>query len=113
MHVRPEAAVEFQKALHQKRCQQKGHRQSQGIYRKQEYALHQRILFSGNSKDRGQDGAQAGSPAEGKSEADHEGADRSAAAFHTVEAGIGVESLDLENASEMQPEENNDNSGDA
>src|ERR1039458_2284827 len=84
VHVRAEAAVKLQKALHQKRRQQKRHSQSKRIYREQQDPLDQRILFSGDGEDRGQDRDRTRRPAEGKRKTDHERANRSTASFHAM-----------------------------
>ena len=60
MHVRAEAAVKLEKALHQKRCHQKRHGQSKRIYREQQDAFHQRILFAGDGENRGRIGPRHG-----------------------------------------------------
>src|SRR5271170_8321580 len=66
MHMRAEAAVKLQKALHQKRSQQKRHSESERIDREQKDPFYQRVLFSGDGEDCGQDRAQARSPTEGE-----------------------------------------------
>src|SRR6202034_4905936 len=53
-------------------------------------------------------GTETRGPAESECETDHECAYGSAAALHAVQTSVGIERFDLENAGQVQPEENND-----
>src|SRR5580704_8150708 len=102
MHLGAEAAVELEKALHQERGQQERHGESKRIYREEESSFDQRALLRGDGKNSRQNRAQARSPAESKGEPNHKCPERSAAAFHVVQASVCIESLDLENARKVQ-----------
>src|SRR5258708_21258349 len=113
MHVRAEAAVKFQKTLHQKRGQQKRYGQPERIYPQEESAFEQRAFLRSYSENSRQNWAQARSPAESKGEANHKRTEGSIAAFHIMQASIRIKRIDLEDAGQVQSEENDDDARDS
>src|SRR5579883_2211954 len=99
-----EAAVKLEEALDAKRSQQEGHRQAERIHGQQQDALRDRALRGRQPEDDRQDRAHARRPAESEGKPDHERPPGSAAPLYSMQAGVGIERLDLEDPGQVQPE---------
>src|SRR5260370_7018259 len=105
------AAVKREKAVNPQRGQQKGHRQPQRINPQQQYALADGVFRSGEGKNDREDGANAGRPAEGKSKTHQKGADCAAAALQPVQAFVGIQQFDGDQAGQVQSKDDDDHAG--
>src|SRR5579885_968984 len=101
VHVRAEAAVKLEEALDAKRSQQEGHRQAERIHGQQQDALRDRALRGRQPEDDRQDRAHARRPAESEGKPDHERPPGSAAPLYSMQAGVGIERLDLEDPGQV------------
>src|SRR5664279_2873972 len=108
MKMTPELGVKRQKAIDSKRSQQERYCQAHRVNRQQQYPFEDGLLGAGENEDGSQDGADAGSPAKGKGETDRERAPGAGTALYLVQSLVGVERLDLEQASEVQAKDDDD-----
>jgi len=112
MQVHAKARVKSQKTLDAERRNKKWYRQSQRINREQENPFAHRTLRRGEREDGGEDRPDAGRPAESEGKADGECPGDGFALYRLVDAGVRIEILDLQQAGEVQSEEDDDRAGD-
>src|SRR5579872_6728291 len=115
MQMLSESAIKTQKPIDAQGRKQERYRQSHGIDCKQKHTFGNRALRGSQRQDSGQNGADAGRPAESKSEADEERAPdtvAAATATYIVHASIGVQKLDLDQPSQVQTEDDDDDTSD-
>jgi len=113
VHVEFEAVVELQKTLDAERSQQEWYGQSGRVNGKKKDTLPDGVLSGGESQHYREDGPTQGVHPKAKAKPITNAPPRGGTAFQVMEPRVGEESLDLEDASEVQAEENDDHSGDA
>src|SRR5271165_287029 len=113
MHVELEAVVELQKTLDAERCQQKRHRQSGRIDGEKKDAFPNCVLGCGESEHNRENRTDAGRPSKGKSKSNDKSAPGGRTAFKAMQSRVRQQGLDLQQAGQVQAEENDDRASDA
>lgn len=111
MQVAAETGVKAEEAIDSQRGQDERDRQTCRINGEEENSFEYRVLRARQQQDSSKDGTDARSPAEGKREADEERAKGTGATFYAVQPLIRIERVDLEQACEMEAEDDNDDPG--
>src|SRR5580698_5739296 len=107
VQVAPKLLIEPQEAADAKRGDEKRDRKTCGIHSQQKNSLPDRVARGGDCEDAGQDGADAGRPAEGEGETHQKSAGGSGLAAEILKTNVAIEP-----AGERRAQQKNQGDGD-